>query len=679
MPSANHASRVSAVLFSIGLGVAMASTGGMAVATAATGDGPETTVASGDSPAGERAEPSSPTQEGAGSPVEDDGVEQSADGEVPEDPDLSAEIDPQEGPEPDPDLALEPAENDIELTDDDVEPTDGDTPVQQDTEPVAEQPAGEPPRDADAPEVGGASAPLAEQRGADASGGSPVAPPLAEDDDIAPPAMESDQQPRAGTVSPETSASSSEARSVAANVTSPSAPLARGVVPRLLAMVGLALPPSLSNGPIVPAWHAVLLGALEAVRREIDRFFFNDVPVVDPRQIIAAPESGVVIGTLNVVDAEKDRLRYIVVTQPTHGQVTIHPDGTYIYTPHDDVPGTVRFEGYDDAFTIRVVDRGITLRSIIDRLTGAEPGVAMRVAVEVPPQPGFGGGPIVTKGFDVINASSRPVTLLKYREHGIGQVTQAPAVEAVLQPGEVHHFEVVYYFLGFGQANPTYVGANGLAWDIHLGVDGVGIPTTSCAPGGGAQCTPPKWTGWNQQVVLMDVAGTTVDIPSGQGQAQAEVLNRLCAGGGVASCSFISRRQESTYAKDRLIWDYTTQESAAKLSETIESVNSSSQSVEVGVSAGVNIKKIVSIELTTKYSREWTESLKVSRKIEMTVPPWTQKQLYAEHPVTRYTGDFTLTMGNTTWVLRDVYFDQPDANRATRYREVSVAVPRTTV
>ncbi|KUI24326.1 hypothetical protein AU196_20765 [Mycobacterium sp. IS-1742] len=660
---------MSALLFSIGLGVAVASTGGMATATAATGEGAETTVSTGDSPA-EKAEPSSPAQDGAESQADEDNAEDTADDtaeEGPDEEDLPDEIDLPEGQEPDSDVVLEP-------TDDDIESTDGDTPVLEGNEQPAAQPPAEQPRDG------------IEQRSAEVNDVAPVAAPLVDDDDISPPTTEltptteaADPPPSAETVvpqtAPETSAPSAAGQSVAATFVAPSAPTARGVVSRLLAMVGLALPPSLSYGPIAPTWPSVLIGALEAVRREIDRFFFNDAPVVDPRQIVAAPESGVVIGTLNVVDAENDRLRYIVVKQPTYGQVTIHPDGTYIYRPHDDVPGTVRFEGYDDAFTVRVVDRGITMRSILDRLTGAEPGSAMRVAVEVPPQPGFGGGPIVTVRFHVVNASSKPVTLEKYREHGIGQVTLAPPVAAVLQPGETHHFEVVYYFLGFGQANPTYVSANGLKWDIHLGVDGVANPKTSCAPDGGAQCTPPQWTDWNQEVVLLDVAGTTVDIPSGQGQAQAEVLNRLCAGGRIATCSFVSKKQASTYAKDRLIWDYTTQESAAKLSETIESVNSSSQSVEVGASAGLNIKKIVSVELSTKYSQEWTESLKVSRKIEMTVPPWTQKQLYAEHPVTRYTGDFTVTMGNTTWVLRDVYFDQPDANRATRYREVSVPVP----
>ena len=45
-------------------------------------------------------------------------------------------------------------------------------------------------------------------------------------------------------------------------------------------------------------------------------------------------------------------------------------------------------------------------------------------------------------------------------------------------------------------------------------------------------------------------------------------------------------------------------------------------------------------------------------------------------PLLRSTGDFTLKLANTTWHLRDVYFDTPDPNGSGAYKVNSVPTPR---
>lgn len=50
--------------------------------------------------------------------------------------------------------------------------------------------------------------------------------------------------------------------------------------------------------------------------------------------------------------------------------------------------------------------------------------------------------------------------------------------------------------------------------------------------------------------------------------------------------------------------------------------------------------------------------------------------IMATAPLLRSTGDFTLKLANTTWHLRDVYFDTPDPNGPGAYKVNSVPTPR---
>lgn len=46
----------------------------------------------------------------------------------------------------------------------------------------------------------------------------------------------------------------------------------------------------------------------------------------------------------------------------------------------------------------------------------------------------------------------------------------------------------------------------------------------------------------------------------------------------------------------------------------------------------------------------------------VTVAPHTVVQVVAEQPVYRVTGDFTIVMGNTTYIVQGVSFDSPNPN-----------------
>lgn len=55
-------------------------------------------------------------------------------------------------------------------------------------------------------------------------------------------------------------------------------------------------------------------------------------------------------GTLTATDADNDMLTYALVAQPTQGMVTVNANGSFTYTPNEDVTGM-------DQFSFRAFDR----------------------------------------------------------------------------------------------------------------------------------------------------------------------------------------------------------------------------------------------------------------------------------------------------------------------------------
>ncbi|PRC41296.1 hypothetical protein C6A85_000000116360 [Mycobacterium sp. ITM-2017-0098] len=442
-----------------------------------------------------------------------------------------------------------------------------------------------------------------------------------------------------------------------------------------------------------PATPAVLLGVMDWIRREADRFWGNDLPTPDPRQVVQGTGSGVVVGTMNTTDEENDRLSFFVTDQPKHGRVTVYSDGSWVYTPNKNIAANLTASGWTDSFNIRVIDHGFNLRKIQDFLRGDAPGVSLPVNVTVAGYTGRQSGQsgteslsdgavataaavsaaaTVTQRFEVVNASSRPIKLVSYGDHLQNQVTLSPPEGAILQPGEKHEFDVVFYFLGLGQVNPTYSTLDGSAtWKMRMAINLWTVQESRCEVSGAGACNK-----YGTPLVMMDQPGGRIEIPAGQGQKQAEALNLLCKGDTPATCSFEVKQQDKTaYAAQQEVWSVRTAETKTDVKRTVEFSNSTSHSVEIGAKAGVTIKKIVELEISAKYTAKLEETVKNSTTIESSVPPWTHKVLLAEQAVTRYTGDFTVKLGNTTYYLRDVYFDVPDSTRAVRYREVSTPVP----
>jgi hypothetical protein len=68
--------------------------------------------------------------------------------------------------------------------------------------------------------------------------------------------------------------------------------------------------------------------------------------------------------------------------------------------------------------------------------------------------------------------------------------------------------------------------------------------------------------------------------------------------------------------------------------------------------------------VTAKYPHHWTQEHTFKQNLTLTVKPGDIAWVTAAAPIYRHTGIFVLTLGNTTWTLKDIQFDTPDPTQA---------------
>jgi hypothetical protein len=282
----------------------------------------------------------------------------------------------------------------------------------------------------------------------------------------------------------------------------------------------------------------------------------------------------------------------------------------------------------------------------------------MAPAASASAPPAAHGGPAATqskvgysRGFHIYNYTSAPITLTTIT--GDRNFEGRPADGSVINPGSYQDIEVQVKAMDPQEDTAYY--SDGAQVEMH--VDGFGGPYITNFPSAGVYGS----TDYLTNAYLYDSPGTVNNLGPDQKQAQADALNQLC-NAGAASCQFTPTARAHIRSDPRPFGEAVGNPCDYDETFTVEAEDEVGESDSVGVelTVGVGIEEIASAEITAKYEHEWTHSHKFAQTEELKVQPHTTAWYTHEAPTIRDTGNFTVTLGNTTWNLTGVYFDTPD-------------------
>lgn len=278
-----------------------------------------------------------------------------------------------------------------------------------------------------------------------------------------------------------------------------------------------------------------------------------------------------------------------------------------------------------------------------------------------------------TDGFHVYDYSQWPIQLTSYTGPFSGG---HPQVGQVITPGNGYHdFELTYNFGTTTLGLVSYHLLNNKPLDVNIEpnfeIGGTNTVNAGCdlsEPVG--VCSPSQPTKGQSNVYYMDPPGSVINVPASAAQAQANVLAQQCVNGNASNCQFTVTGEtqfDSLLHQVGLALDNNTSEpqnTTITRSDTVTSSNS----VEVGTEVGGKIAGLVSVKVSAQYSHAWEQSHTFEQSVSVTCAAYSRCWVSAVQPMFRDTGNFTLTLGNTTWNLPGVYFDSPDPNGNGTYR-----------
>ena len=270
-----------------------------------------------------------------------------------------------------------------------------------------------------------------------------------------------------------------------------------------------------------------------------------------------------------------------------------------------------------------------------------------------------------TQGFDLRNLSSHTITLTGIDAPGRGDA--APYLGTVLRPGESMHYEKVWWFANTPKTALTFqsTDGSGTVWvfQIESWVDSFLKTPSIVMPFGDGRIGNLEVQGLSigsQRASFVDPFGTSITVPDADKQRQADLLNRMCAGG-EASCTFRSTSSEPGPALvSRKASEINRFDEPMPVTVSDVFTFTASSSVEGTVSAKATLFGLVDTTLSAKYGQSWSEGRTATISRTLKVSPGHRGYVDVHQPTTRQYGDFTVTMGNTVWHLNGVRFDIPD-------------------
>lgn len=386
--------------------------------------------------------------------------------------------------------------------------------------------------------------------------------------------------------------------------------------------------------------------------------------------------------SVSVIDTNPDSPQFnTVVANITVGGepsgITVSPDGKHVYVSQSYTSSVAVIDTATNTVTTRLAttaDGGPT--AVVAAADNAHVYVThlynstitnLAVTPTLTPDP-TANTPILgsTKGYKVYNLSSQGITLTGFASDGKLQ-QPAPGPGVVVAPGSYIDFEVIVYGFKDNLVEPIF--------DVPTAPGPItvvlyNVNTTrhiARCDTGGNQCEAIP----GYKVAILDKPGSVITLDASvnsQAQGISRVLNGLCYNGSQATCNFTATTELATYTKAKQYGNALENKTDTPITLKTTATRTVTEQVQDSVQLTVgNVEKAifekVTFQVQVRFQHTWTEAKTFSQEIDMTIPPWKKETILVAAPILRDYGNFTLKMGNTTWNLNNIYFDEPDPTR----------------
>lgn len=275
-----------------------------------------------------------------------------------------------------------------------------------------------------------------------------------------------------------------------------------------------------------------------------------------------------------------------------------------------------------------------------------------------------------SEGFDIWNLSSEPLKIsgidAKTNPPGEGAVFEegpgkapAPRTGELMQPGEHLHIELEHPFDGAERIAKLVfapAGSNqGYSFYALLRTDSETVCTKS--PGNSRQCEVSGNT-----IKYLDPPGGEYVIDANNIIGQRKAITELCDN--AHSCGFHPEKEEHLRTTARVVGnpvESCQQATGTKL--TYKDSVATTDSFGASITISASFFELFKGAITAHYGHARTETSVFSQEYELEVPPFHIGWVVDKAPVIRDVGTYTLNLGNTKWVIKNVYFDSPDPSK----------------
>lgn len=280
-----------------------------------------------------------------------------------------------------------------------------------------------------------------------------------------------------------------------------------------------------------------------------------------------------------------------------------------------------------------------------------------------------------SRRFTIYNHSGHQLRLSKIE--GDQRFEGAPSVGQVIQPGGSQIVEVTYVYASTQRDDFTYdvLGDDGSTLGTvkaHLELKSIGIWEPSKSTSASVSDSNLSATSTtSDSVTFMDKANTTHTVAATSAQGSS-LLAQYCGGGTPsATCAFAPTGVVKDALGPRHLVGTPVYNNTARVSNWTEYRTDETQSVtnniEVSGNAEFQITKAVKLGVSTTYGYSWTDSVSRGQTLHVEFDPYTLNWVDSTNPVVRYTGDFTVKLGNTTWKITGATYEVPDPTRSPGY------------